>query len=150
MSDTGRVVEILKRVIPLAQEYQQATGRPLGITGEVGEALAAHLLDLELSPVRTKGYDAVSNDGQVRYQVKTRRLGPHRGGGRISQIRHSDQFDAVLLVLLDEDYQPTAIWEAARPALLAALDRPGSISRNVRRALGISQFTAIARRVWPR
>ena len=52
-----RVREILAAVKPLAAEYYQLTGKPLGVTGEVAEYIAAELLALELAPPRTKGYD---------------------------------------------------------------------------------------------
>jgi len=56
-----RVLEILREVKALAQEYHSLTGRPLGITGEVAEYEAARLLKLTLSPVRQSGYATASN-----------------------------------------------------------------------------------------
>jgi hypothetical protein len=47
-----RVREILTSVRPLASEYYQLTGKPLGVTGEVAEYIAADLLGLELAPPR--------------------------------------------------------------------------------------------------
>lgn len=72
-----RVREILAAAKPLAAEYYQLTGKPLGVTGEVAEYIAAELLDLELAPPRTKGYDAIlqTPDGPVRVQIKGRAYG---------------------------------------------------------------------------
>jgi hypothetical protein len=48
MSDTdiALVREILARVKPLAAEYYRLTGKPLGVTGEVAEYVAAETLGL--------------------------------------------------------------------------------------------------------
>ena len=56
-TEAQRVRDILATVKPLAAECYQLTGKPLGITGEVAEYVAAELLGLELAPPRTKGYD---------------------------------------------------------------------------------------------
>ena len=47
----ARVREILAAVKPLAAEYYRLTGKPLGVTGEIAEYIAAKLLGLELVPV---------------------------------------------------------------------------------------------------
>ena len=66
-----RVREILAAVKPLAAEYYQLTGKPLGVTGEVAEYVAAQTLRLELAPPRTKGYDAIrkTSQGEQRIQI---------------------------------------------------------------------------------
>ena len=57
MSDRNeaRVREILATVKPLAVEYYRLTEKPLGVTGEVAEYLAAEILGLTLVPARTPG-----------------------------------------------------------------------------------------------
>ena len=40
--------KVLAAVNPLAAEYYQLTGKPLGVTGEVAEYIAAEALGLEL------------------------------------------------------------------------------------------------------
>lgn len=60
------------------------------------------------------------------------------------------EFDAVLLVLLDGDFEATAIYETPREAVIAALTAPGSKSRNERGALGISKFKSIGTVRWLR
>src|SRR6266540_289040 len=46
-ADARRVREILAAVRPLAAEYYPLTGKPLGVTGEVAEYVAAELLGLD-------------------------------------------------------------------------------------------------------
>ncbi len=60
-------------------------GNPLGLTGEVAEAIAADVLGLELAPPRTAGYDAIrrTTDGsEERIQVKGRAFGPDANPGQ--------------------------------------------------------------------
>ena len=145
-----RVREIIGQVIDLAVEYHRLTDRPLGVTGEVGEFQAATLLGLRLCDARTAGHDAVSPDSSIRYQIKARVLQDGKRGGRVSRIDVSKEFDAVLLVLMREDYEVVGIYEASRDAVVNALARPGSLSRNERGALSVQQFIKISRPVWPR
>lgn len=54
----------------------------------------------------------------------------------------------MLLVLLDERYNPTAIYEADRRAVRDALVAPGSRARNERGQLSVSKFKSIGQRIW--
>jgi hypothetical protein len=68
----------------------------------------------------------------------------------MGRIDVTQKFDAVLLVLMDEKLNATAIYEASRRAVVAALTAPGSKSRNERRALPVTKFKQIGRLVWAR
>lgn len=152
MVESKRVLELLKQAKRLAKEYYALTRRPLGVTGEVAEYEAVRLLGLELSPVRHPGYDAVRRQGRrvTRIQIKGRCILPGaKPGQRIGRIDLSKDFDSVVLVLLDEDFNATEIYEATREAVSKALLAPGSRSRNERGALGVSKFKVIGRRIWP-
>lgn len=143
---TDPVLEILAEAKKLAQRYRVLTGKPLGITGEVAEYEAARILGIELTPARQAGYDATEiRDGQVfRLQIKGRCvLEGSNPGQRLGSIDIKKDFDAVLLVLLDGNFEATVIYEAPREAVIAALSMPGSKSRNERGALGISKFKSI-------
>ena len=56
----------------------------------------------------------------------------------------------MLMVLLDENFNASAIYEASRADVLAALALPGSRSRNERGALGLSKFKSISQLRWQR
>src|SRR5258705_4214230 len=91
----------------LAQQYRALTGKPLGITGEVAEYEAARILGVELTPARHAGYDAVEKkDGLVRrLQVKSRcLLQGCKPGQRLGSINLEKDWDAVLMVLLDQNF----------------------------------------------
>lgn len=147
--DIRRVQEILATVKPLAAEYYRLTGKPLGITGEVAEYVAAELLGLTLAPARTPGYDALR--GTERIQIKGRAYGKDaKPGQRMSRMKVDAPCDIVLLVVLDNaTLEPRELWEAPFPSVAASLARPGSKARE-RGALGVSEFKRIARRIWPK
>ena len=148
-----RVMTILAEAKRLAQEYRQLTGKPLGITGEAAEFEAARILGVELTPARQVGYDAIEQvNGVARtLQIKGRCI---FDGSKRSQmlgaIRIEKSWDAVLMVLLDEDLNAVEIYEAARAEVLAALAFPGSIARNERGSLAVSKFKAIGHLRWRR
>lgn len=150
--DAHRVREILAAVKPLAAEYYRLTGKPLGVTGEVAEYIAAELLGLELAPPRTAGYDAIRQtpDGPVRIQIKGRAFGEDaKPGQRLGTIKQGAACDTVLLVLLDNrTLEPREMWEAPYVAVAERLALPGSKARE-RGALGVSEFKKLAQRIWP-
>src|SRR5712692_9699527 len=96
-ADARRIREILAAVKPLAADYYQLTGKPLGVTGEVAEYVAAELLGLELAPPRTHGYDAIrkTDAGPQRIQIKGRAYGEDaKPGQRLGTINRGAPCDA--------------------------------------------------------
>jgi hypothetical protein len=147
------VLEILAEAKKLAQKYRVLTGKPLGITGEVAEYEAARILGVALTPARQAGYDATeTREGKVLHlQIKGRCvLEDSKPGQRMGSIDIKKEFDTVLLVLLDGNFDATVIYEAPREAVISALTKPGSKSRNERGSLGIPQFKSIAHVRWQR
>jgi len=143
---------VLRDVKLLAREYYDLTGRPLGVTAEVAEYEAARLLGVKLSPVRQSGYDATraTRGGEQYLQIKGRCVLPgSKSGQRVGAIALDKRWDAVLLVLLDKEYEPIAIHEADRSSVARALMAPSSRARNERGQLSVSKFKAIGHKVWP-
>jgi len=150
---SDRLFELLAEVKRLGQEYYQLTGRPLGTTGEIAEYEAARLLpEVELCEVRQRGYDALRTApaGNESLQIKGRCILPgSKPGQRVGGFDLTKEWDVALLVLLDETFNTTAIYEADRAAVEAALTAPGSRARNERGQLSVSKFKAIGKQVWP-
>ena len=144
------VRDVLARAKQAAADYYRLTGKPLGITGEVGEYEAARLLGLTLVAARVPGHDATDDSG-LRYQIKSRAVpDPRRANSqRRGTISPTHTWDAVLMVLMDQALQTLEIWKADRDAVLAALAAPGSKARNERGALSVSKFRQIGTRLWP-
>ena len=152
MIGSDAVFELLAQAKSLAQEYYRLTGKPLGITGEVAEYEAARLLGITPTPARQAGYDATEEtNGKTRtLQIKGRYL-PNgcTPGQRMGSIQPEKPWDAVVLVLLNAQFNAAEIWEAEREPIVAALRAPGSRARNERGALAVGKFKAIGRRRGP-
>jgi hypothetical protein len=132
--------QIISSACTLAAKYYKLTGKPLGITGEVAEMIAAELLNLELVKAREAGYDAVDKAGN-KIQIKGRVLQNKNYRGRTGKINIEKEWDKIILVLLSPDYKPLVIFEAEREAVLKRLLSPGSKSHNERWTLSIFSFT---------
>jgi len=146
--DIAALRSVIRDAKEIAKRYRNLTGKPLGITGEVGEFTAAELMNLRLTGARQPGYDAVASDGH-RIQIKARCILPNsKKSGRLGSIRLKHEWDTVMLILMDGDFQPLEIYEAKRPDIERELTRPGSKARNVRGSLGVSKFKSIALPVW--
>lgn len=138
----------------LAVEFRRTTGKPLGLTGEIARYDAARLLGLELVPAQEGlGYDALGRglrEGQ-RVQVKGRAIFEDgKAGPRLGQIRPGQDWDLLVLVLLDEDFHPFEIHEASREAVLAAVADAAESRRARRGPLSVARFKAISRLAWTR
>ncbi|MCW8917676.1 MAG: hypothetical protein OQL08_02525 [Gammaproteobacteria bacterium] len=148
------VDKLIEQTRKLAAEYRRMTGQPLPVTVEIANFDAARLLQLELVQPPPGGYDAVGlqppREG-LRYQIKGRAIfDEKRGGQRIGQLKLEQAWDAVLLVLLDEQYQPYEIYEAGRAQIEAALAEAEEGGRGKRGAMSVARFRHIATLVWCR
>ena len=143
-------VETIRAIKAAAVRYRNLTGKPLGITGELGEVQAARILGLKLAPPRQAGFDATDASGR-RLQIKARCiLEDAKPGQRVGSIKLNHEWDAVVLLLMDHNFEPQVAFEASREAVEAALKLPGSRARNERGALAVSKFKSIGKRVWSR
>lgn len=152
MKEYDAVLALLAQAKLVAQRYYKLTGKPLGITGEVAEFEAARLLGVALTPARQAGYDATELvDGKLRMlQIKGRYLPSGcTPGQRLGSIQPNKEWDALLMVLLDSEFNAASIWEADRAAVLDALAAPGSKARNERGALAVTKLKSIGRLRWP-
>jgi hypothetical protein len=66
----------------------------------------------------------------------------------LGSIRIDKEWDAVLMVLLDQNLDAVAIYQAERAAIEAALGAPGSKARNERGAMAVSKFRSIGKFRW--
>lgn len=138
----------------LATEYRRTTGRPLaGISGEISQHDAARLLDLELRPGENAGYDAIGRGAREgrRIQIKARAIFDQgKSGQRIGQIKVDQDWDSVVLVLMDDSFEPFEIYEADREDLVEALEQGADGNRGKRGAMSVARFKAIGRLAWTR
>jgi len=134
----------------LAAEYRRTTGKTLPISGEIAVNDAVRLLGLTAAGEPGLGYDALrgEGDGAERLQIKARVVFDEiKSAHRIGELKLDRPWEAVLLVLLDHDYEPFAIYEAKRPAIEAALE---DVRPNKRGTLTVPRFQRIGAVVWSR
>lgn len=137
----------------LAAAYRRTTGRPLaGVSAEICQHDAARLLDLELCQPAVNGYDAVGRGARAgrRIQIKGRAIFDEgKGGHRIGQLRIEQDWDSVVLVLMDENFEPFEIHEAGRADILDDLEKSAG-KRSKRGAMSVARFKNLGQLVWTR
>jgi hypothetical protein len=137
----------------LAAEFRRSTGQSLPVSGEIARHDAARLLDLDLCEPRTGGVDAIGKGdlaGQ-RFQIKSRVITQEKkSGSRIGQLNLNGDWDKVLLVIMDDEYEPCEIYCAGREDIAQAVDDSGSSTRTRRGALSVSKLRIISELVWTR
>ena len=135
----------------LAAEYRRATGKPLGISSEIAEFDAAKLLDLELCDQRDGCYDAVGKgkrEGQ-KIQIKGRAVfDEKKSGQRIGQLKLEQEWDTIVLVIMNEEYEPVEIFECGRKVIEESIDENKSAKKNKRGAMSLAKFKIISDLVW--
>ncbi len=142
--------KLIAQARQLAADYRRAMGKPLpGISNEIAEHDAINLLNLEPKPEGALGYDAVDpQNGNRRIQIKSRTIfDESKTGQRIGQIKMEQEWDSVVLVLMNKEYEPYEIYEAERSDLEESANKSSS-NRAKRGALSIARFKIIGRLVW--
>lgn len=138
----------------IARDYRNATGKPLGgVSGEIAQFDACKQLDLEPVPPGTQGgYDAIGRGKRAgkKIQIKGRVIfDEERSGQRIGQLKLEQEWDSVVLVLMDDHFEPFEIYEAERDEIVAAQEA-GQSKRAKRGAMSVAKFKAISQLVWTR
>ncbi len=146
------VDKLITQARKLAAEYRKATGQSLGVSAEIARHDVARLLDLELLPPDAPGgFDALGKgrwEGK-RIQIKGRAIFDERKSGqRLGQLKLNQDWDLVMLVLMDEDFEPQEIYEANRDDIEDVLDGSSASKRSKRGAVSVARFKIIGRLVW--
>lgn len=132
----------------LAADYHKATGQTLPLTNEIARHDAMRLLQLENPKESLAGVDAVgtSEKSSEKYQIKGRVMfAESKARTRIGQLNLDGAWTIVVLVLMNEDYQPTEIIEVTRADIQNALNE---IKPNKRGAMTIAKFRSLGTSVW--
>lgn len=149
------VDKLISEARRLAADYRRATGKPLaGVSGEIAQHDAGRLLDLEICNPPVAGYDAVGCSGArkgKKIQIKGRTIFDEaKTGQRVGQLKMEQEWDAVILVLLDEELETFEIYEASRDELKDAMEEGGSSKRSKRGAMSVAKFKIIGHLAWTR
>jgi len=141
--------KLIAQARQLAAEYRRTMGKPLpGISSEIAEHDAVRLLGLEANTQNEAGWDAVDRDTGSRIQIKSRTIfDESKSGQRIGQLKMNQEWDSVVLVLMDENYEPYEIYQARREDLEEHVDA-SSGNRAKRGAMSVARFKNVGELVW--
>lgn len=139
----------------IARDYRNATGKPLGgVSGEIAQFDACKALGLDPVPPGTQGgYDAVGHGKREgkKVQIKGRVIfDEEKSGQRIGQLKVEQDWDSVVLVLMDENFEAFEIYEAERDVIEEAQSSSQSKRSAKRGAMSVAKFKAISELVWTR
>lgn len=145
------VDKLISEARRIAAEYRRATGKPLGISAEIARHDACTYLDLEPHEDAV-GYDAMGLQGEregLRFQIKGRAIfDEKKGGQRLGQINIDQNWDKILLVLMNEEFESTEIYEASRETMIDDMSDSADSSRKKRGAMSVARFKRLAQLVW--
>lgn len=136
----------------LAAEYRRATGQSLGISPEIARHDAASALGLELVQPGAHAYDAIGREHWpgLKLIIKGRAIFEEgKSGQRLGQIKADQDWDGVVLVVMDDNYEAVEMYLAQRDDLITHLQ--DAHSRRARRgSISVAKFKIIAELVWTR
>ncbi|HEC18976.1 MAG TPA: hypothetical protein ENI97_06490 [Gammaproteobacteria bacterium] len=144
------VDKLMHEARKLAADYRRATGQALGISSEIATHDVIRLMHLVPAEPGAGGYDAIgTGPREGKYiQIKGRTIfSDKKGSQRIGQIKVEQDWDSIMLILMDENYEPREIYEAEREAIMTAAGE-GSEKRAKRGAMSVAKFKAIGTLVW--
>jgi hypothetical protein len=143
------VEKLMLEARKLAADYRRATGKTLGVSSEIATHDVIRLMSLVPSAPGSS-YDAIGTgvrEGKY-IQIKGRTIfNDKKSGQRIGQLKMDQEWDLVMLILMDEDYEPQAIYEADRETIVAATEDT-SAKRAKRGAMSVAKFKVIGRLAW--
>ena len=133
----------------IAKEYRLATGKTLPVTPEIAINDAISILELKPNNDPLKAYDAYFDiDGEtLKVQIKGRAIfDEKKSGHRIGQLKLEQEWDAIILVIMDSDFMPQEIYMARRENILHELKDKKSL--NKKGAMTINKFKVISELLW--
>ena len=146
------VSKLIAQTRRLAADYRRATGTTLAVSSEIAKHDACEFLQLKPAGTATEGgFDAVGAhpDWQdLKIQIKGRAIfDESKSGQRIGQLKLDKSWDAVVLVLMNEEFETQEIYMAIRSEIEQELEALDS-KRQSRGAMSIARFKHLARLVW--
>jgi len=134
----------------IAARFRHTMGKNIGgITSELAAYDAARLLGLELCSEQEVGYNAVGakNYSGQKILVKGRAIfKDQKSRQRLGQIKLNVNWDLILLVLLDDSFEPQEIYLATHAEIAEILgDKEGVKKKG---PISVAKFKAISQLVW--
>ncbi|VAW74410.1 hypothetical protein MNBD_GAMMA12-159 [hydrothermal vent metagenome] len=134
----------------IAARFRHTMGKNIGgITSELAAYDAARFLGLELCNEQECGYNAIGVEqysGQ-KILIKGRAIfKDQKSRQRLGQIKLNIEWDIILVVLLDDNFEPQEIYLATRTQITDILnDKEGAKQKG---PMSVAKFKAISKLVW--
>lgn len=131
----------------LAREYRDATGKTLPITAEIAISDAIRILKLTPAKKGEHGFDATMSyrDDILKVQIKGRVIfDESKSGYRLGQLKVEQPWDAILLVIMNSEFEPDEIYLAYRDEMMEVLEK----SKNKKGSMTVARFKVISELVW--
>jgi hypothetical protein len=141
------VEKLIAETRRIAKEYRLATGKTLPVTPEIAINDAISIFGLTPNDENILGYDAVyDRDGeQLKVQIKGRVIfDDKKQGYRIGQVKIEQEWDAIIMVIMNADFMPEEIYMAKRNVIL---DEVGK-KNNKKGAMTLAKFKLISELLW--
>lgn len=140
------IAHLMEQTRLVAADYRNTTGQALPVTAELARFDAIDKLNLQKLDGE-KGIDAVSN-GETRenYLIKGRvifKAGKARQ--KLGQLGVDGEWNHLLMVLYDADYQPTQIFKISREVIEKELQNS---PKDKRGSMTVAKYKAIGTLVW--
>ena len=146
--------KLMEETRRIAAEYRRSTGQTLPVSAELAKYDAVRLLNLETldsDEPQQASIDAYleSADGRKAVQIKSRVIFSELGKQRVGQLNIEANWDLLFLVLMNEEYHPTYIYQLSKEVLESFYDSQDKHPKsNARGALSVKRFIALAEEVW--
>ncbi len=133
----------------IAKEYRLATGKTLPVTPEIAINDAISILELLPNEENIPGYDAIyeKDDERFKVQIKGRAIfNDKKSGHRIGQLKIEQEWDAIVLVVMNGDFMPEEIYMVKRDIILDELEEKKK--NNKKGAMTLAKFKLISELLW--
>ena len=145
--DVYSVDKLITETRRIAKEYRLATGKTLPVTAEIAINDAISILEMQSNKTKNVGYNAIYNRGgeNLKVQIKGRAIfDDKKGGYRIGQLKVEQDWDAIILVIMNADFMPEEIYMAERDIILDELEK----KTNKKGAMTLAKFKLISALLW--
>ena len=143
--------KLYKETRSIAARFRHTMGKNIGgITSELSAYDAARLMGLELCSEQEFGYNAVGvkHAPGKKVLIKGRAIfKDQKSRQRVGQLSLNKDWDLMMLVLLDDNFEPQEIFEATREDVVEALDSKDK-SKDRKGAMSVAKFKAISQLAW--
>ena len=143
------VDKLISEARRLAKEYRAATGKTLPISGEIAINDAIRLLGMQAAEADKQGFDAIYDyqGNRLRVQIKGRAIfNGKKGGHKLGQLKLEQEWDAIILVIMDDEYESRELYLARREDI----EEYSRDSKSRRGSLSVARFKIIGELVWER